>query len=42
MGAEEKIEIVRKLLEVFTPEDRDAILEILRLIMEAAHSPLSI
>ena len=42
LSAEERVEIVRRLLEVFTPEDRDRIVEILRHIMAAAHSPLSI
>ena len=42
LSAEERVEIVRELLGVFTPEDRDTILEILRHIMAAAHSPLSI
>ena len=42
MSAEERIQIVRELLKVFTPEDREKILEIMRHILEAAHSPLSI
>lgn len=42
MDAEDKIRMVKELLKVFSEEDRNTILCILRLILEVAHSPLSI
>lgn len=37
---EDKEEALQKLLATFAPEERDRIIEILRLALEIVHSPL--
>ena len=41
MSKKEKIEHLRKLLSHFSEEEKDRILEILQLVLEMHHSPLS-
>ena len=42
MSKKEKIEKLHKLMGSFSTEEKDRILEILQLLLEFAHSPLSV
>lgn len=42
MSKKEKIDKLHKLMSSFSAEEKDRILEILQLLLEFAHSPLSI
>ena len=37
---EDKIDALRRLLDSFSPDDKDRVIEILQLALEIAHSPL--
>ena len=39
---EDKYKTLKRLLDSFTPEEKDAILEILQIALELVHSPLRV